>query len=137
MAARAMEIPSMARLAALFLHSGPPHAAVRIHPQVSVSSWLQIHHFRVAEVAAIGNIHLIVTSDALRHRREIRSAGQVRCVDAFVTRQTGDRRDMLVMREMGQRHFTRLLNRRRGFVTLDAHFRLRQIVVFDARAFRH
>ena len=127
----------MARLAALFLHSGAPHAAVRVHPQVSMSSRLQIHGLRVAEVAAIGNVHLIMTSDALRHRREVRFAGQVRCVDAFVTRQTGDRRDMLVMREMGQRRFARLPDRRRGFVTLDAHFRLRQIVVFDARAFRH
>lgn len=127
----------MARLAASLFRSVAPDAAVRVYPKVAMRCRFQRHRFCVAEIAAIGNIHPIVTGDALRHRREIRFAGDFSSVDTFVARQAGNRRDVLVMREMRQSGFAGLLDRWRNIVTLQAHCGLRQIVVFDARAPRH
>jgi hypothetical protein len=88
----------------------------------------------VTEVAAIGNIHLVVTCHALRHGREIRFASDLRRADAFVTRQARNRSHVLVMREVRQSDLARLLDRGRRLVTLQTNFRLRQIIVFDTLA---
>ena len=137
MTARAVEISAVAHLAALFLRHVATHPAVRIHPPIAMSRRLQVHRSGVAEIAAIGNFSLPVTGHALRHEREIRLAGDVRSVDAFVARPAGNPRYMLVVREARQRDLARLLDRRRRIVTLHARFGPRQVVVFHARAPLH
>ena len=92
----AMEIPSMAHLTALFLHRCPPDPAMRVHPEVAMRGWLQVHRFGVTEIAAIAGIGLNVARHALRHRRKIRLAGHFRFVDPVVTRQTRNRCDVPV-----------------------------------------
>jgi hypothetical protein len=64
MTSRAVEISPMARLTALLRRRVPTHPAMRVDPSTAVTSGLQVHRLRVTEVAAIGNIHLIVTSHA-------------------------------------------------------------------------
>ena len=108
-----------------------------VHPAVTVTGWLEVHRFGMTEIAAIAGVGLNVARDALRHRREIRFAGHFRFVDAFVTRQTRNRGDMLVMRKPRERKFARLLDGRRWVMTSNTRFGPRQIVVLDARTGLH
>jgi hypothetical protein len=64
MTSRAMEISSMARLATLLRSRIAMHPAMCVDPSIAVTGGLQVHRLRMTEVAASGNIHLIVTSYA-------------------------------------------------------------------------
>jgi len=64
MTARAMKISSMAHLTALFRRCVTPDVAMGVDESLAMAGGLQVHRLRVAEIAAIGNIHLIVASHA-------------------------------------------------------------------------
>ena len=59
-----MEISSMAHLTALFRRRVAARSAMGVDESLAMADGLQIHGLRVTEIAAIGNIHLIVASHA-------------------------------------------------------------------------
>jgi hypothetical protein len=128
-AAGAVEGFAVAHLAALFGGGVAADSAVGVDETFAVARGLQIHGFGVTEIAAIGNVDLIVTAHAQGHRRER--------VDAFMTGQAREGSDVLIVREAGERDGARLLDVWRGIVASGAHFWLREIIIFDARAFGH
>ena len=127
----------MAHLATLLRSGIATHPAMRVHPAFAVAGGLEVHRLRMTEVAAIGNIHLIVASHAQRHRRKIRFTRDLGRIDPLVTSEARNRSDMFIVRKMRQHSFARLLNRGRRIVALDTDLRLREIIVFHTRALRH
>ena len=103
MAAGAAEALAVADGTILLHFDGHLAAGVGVDKTPHVGFGLELHRAIVTLPAAIGNVGLVVTGHAGRHRRKIRFAGFLRGLDSDVTGRTGAEADVDLMIEVRKR----------------------------------